>query len=70
MTWIQVWSWLLDETNMPEVPEPSDPEDKAGATAAGVGVPDVPPGMPFCNSCQTHGHSHISFLGCKKHYLA
>jgi len=67
MTWIQVWSWLLDETNMPEVPEPSDPEDKAGATAAGVGVPDVPPGMLFCSaSCLSHSHSIELSLAAKK----
>jgi len=53
---------------VPEVPEPRDPVAEAGATV--VGVPGVPPGTPFCNSCQTHGHSHITFHGCKKHYLA
>jgi len=58
----------FDETNVPEATEPTDPiSEAAGATVvAGVGVPGVPPGTPFCNSCQTYGHSRITFSGCKK----
>ncbi len=61
----------FDETNVPEVLEPRDPVAKAGVTVvlAGIGVPGVPPDMPFCNSFQTHGHSHITFCGCKKSIL-
>jgi len=57
----------FDESNMPEVLEPRDPVAKAGVTVvlAGIGVPGVPPDMPFCNSCQTHGHSHITSMAAK-----
>jgi len=56
---------------VPEVTNPTDPvSEAAGATVvAGVGVPGVPPGTPFCNSCQTYGHSHITFHGCKKNII-
>jgi len=58
----------FDETNVPEVTELMDPvSDAASATVvAGVGIPGVPPGTPFCNSCQNYGHSRITFCGCKK----